>query len=150
MIAKEDSNTKDIIFGWFSTCFFGLGIPVGIFHLFHRRPQIIINEVGIFDRTTHKDFINWEIIRDAYLINIHGQKFISLKVDDNFKPSRKKGKLYKGAARFSEAFGAQELNISLGQVRIDVTKLTEFINAMSKADKNAKRELIKTLPNVLV
>lgn len=140
-ITKGAPGTMDYIMGWFVTCFFGLGIPVGLFHLFDRRPQIIINEAGIFDRTTHKDFINWEIIKDAYPIDIHGQKFISLIVDESFKPSKKKGKLYNSVSRLNEAFGAQELNISLGQIKIDEIKLTEFVMAMTKADKNAKEKL---------
>src|SRR5688572_20606425 len=62
--------------GWMSIRFFGLGYPVGLFHLLDRRPQIIINEAGIFDRTTYKYFINWEVIQDAYPINISAQKFV--------------------------------------------------------------------------
>ena len=127
---------------WFNIGFFGLGYPVGLKHLFDRRPQIIINEIGIFDRTTHKDFINWEIIKDAYPINISGQKFICLVVDEQFKPSKKKGKRYQKAAKFNEAIGAQELNLSLGQIRVDVIKLTEFIILMRSSAKSDKKELI--------
>ncbi len=122
---------------WLNTGFFGLGYPVGLFHLFDRRPQIVINETGIFDRTTNKDFINWEIIKDAYLIDIHKQKFICLVVDEKYKPSQNKGKLYQQTAKFSEAIGAQELNISLGQVKIDPEKLTEFILLMRTATKQS-------------
>lgn len=46
--------------GWMSIGFFGLGYPVGLFQLLDRRPQIIINELGIWDRTTKQDTINWE------------------------------------------------------------------------------------------
>ncbi|HXD91666.1 MAG TPA: STM3941 family protein [Bacteroidia bacterium] len=131
---------------WLNIGFFGLGYPVGLFHLFDRRPQIIINEIGVFDRTTHKDFINWEIIKHAYLIDIHKQKFICLVVNDAFKPSQSKNKLYKKTAEFSEAIGAQELNISLGQIKIDPKKLTEFILLMLTATKPDKTALLtKTL-----
>ena len=54
---------------WLNIGFFGLGYPVGLFHLLDRRPQIIINEIGIFDRTTYKDFINWDVIKGAYPID---------------------------------------------------------------------------------
>src|SRR5688500_19009768 len=56
---------------WLCIGFFGLGIPVGIYQLLDRRPQIIINEFGIFDRTTHHEFINWKIIQDVYLAQVH-------------------------------------------------------------------------------
>jgi len=127
-------------------CFFGLGLPIGLFHLFDSRPQIIINETGIFDRTINKDFINWEIIKDAYLIDINSQNFICLIVDEKFKPSKKKTKLYQQAVRLNEAIGAQELNISLGQIKINPEKLTDFILQMLTASHQDREELInKTL-----
>ena len=128
---------------WLNICFFGLGYPVGLFHFFDRRPQIIINETGIFDRTTNKDFINWEIIQDAYLIDIHKQKFICLVVDEKFKPSQNKSKLYQKTAKFNEAIGAQELSISLGQIKIDPEKLIEFILLMRTANKSKQNYLVK-------
>lgn len=133
---------------WLNIGFFGLGYPVGLSHLFDRRPQIIINETGIFDRTTSSDFINWQIIQDAYLIDIHKQKFICLVVDEKFKPSKNKSKLYQRRTRFSEAIGAQELNISLGQVNIDPQKLTEFILHMRTATNTDKAQLHNNISDV--
>lgn len=147
MILREDGTQTHRIMGWIGTIFFGLSIPVGLFHLFDKRPQVIINEIGIYDRTTHDEFINWKIIKDAYPINIYGQHFICLLVPENFKPSKRKGKFYKSVAKFNEKLGAQELNIQLGQLDIDTLKLTEFIIAMTHAEESQKTELIKTLPN---
>jgi len=84
MITKADGSLTDRITGWFVTLFFGLGIPVGLFQLLDRRPQIIINENGIWDRTTNQDEVKWEQIQGAYPLDIYGQKFISLVVDDTF------------------------------------------------------------------
>ena len=120
---------------WTSIVFFGLGYPVGFFHFFDRRPQVIINEIGIFDRTTHQETINWNIIEDAYLTNVHGLKFICLVVDEQYEPSTKKGKWHKKGAELSKSLGFQELNISLGQVKVDETKLAAFILAMAEANK---------------
>lgn len=134
--------------GWCCIGFFGLAYPIGIYNLIDKKPMIIINEIGIFDRNANQEFINWELIHDAYPINISGQKFICLIIDEKFKPSRKKGKFYKSAVKLNETIGAQELNIHLGQIeKIDEIKLTEFILQMSKADKNTKTELLKTLPH---
>ncbi len=141
---------KEPLIGWSCIGFFGLAYPLGIYNLIDKKPMIIINEVGIYDRSANRDFINWELIHDAYPINISGQKFICLIIDEKFKPSRKKGVIYKSAVKLNEAIGAQELNIHLGQIKkIDEIKLTEFILEMSKADKNTKTELIKTLPNTV-
>jgi len=41
---------------------YGFVYPVALFRLFDRRRQIVINEIGIFDRRTCKDFINWDVI----------------------------------------------------------------------------------------
>ncbi|MFZ6012589.1 MAG: STM3941 family protein [Bacteroidota bacterium] len=125
---------------WMSIGFFGLGYPVGIFHLFDRRPQIIINEIGIFDRTTYTDFINWEVIQDAYPIDISGQKFVCLVVDEHYEPSRKKGKFAKSMSNLSKRIGAQELNISLGQITVDEIKLTAFILTMITVSPEHRRE----------
>lgn len=125
--------------GWMSILFFGLGYPVGLFHLFDRRPQIIINEIGIFDRMAYRDFINWEVITGAYPMDIHNQKFICLIVDENYEPKIKKKEYIK---KFNKDIGAQELNIALGQVQIDEIKLTQFILAMiSLAPENRKEKL---------
>ena len=128
---------------WMSIGFFGLGYPVGLFHLFDRRPQIIINEIGIFDRTTYKDFINWDVIQYAYLIDIHRQKFVCLIVDEKYEPSTKKGGFVKTLSKFSKYVGAQELNISLGQITIDEVKLTEFILTMINVGPENRTEKLK-------
>lgn len=120
--------------------FFGLGYPVGLFHLLDRRPQIIINEIGIFDRTTYKDFINWEVIQGAYPIDISGQKFVCLVVDEKYEPSTNKGKISKSVSNFSKEIGAQELNISLGQITVDEIKLTEFILTMINVRPENRKE----------
>jgi len=136
------------LIGWLCLGFFGLGYPIGIFNLFDKRPMIIMNEIGIFDRSINTDFINWELIQGGYTIEIKGQKFICLIIDKKFKPSKKKGLFYKSVVKLNESIGAQELNINLGQVqKINEEELLDFILQMSKANKTRKAELIKKLPN---
>ncbi|RAV99239.1 STM3941 family protein [Pseudochryseolinea flava] len=121
---------------WMSIGFFGLGYPVGFFHLFDRRPQIIINEIGIFDRMAYRDFINWDVMLSAYPINIHGQKFICLIVDPKFEPKIKAKKFVK---QLNKEIGAQELNISLGQIQIDEKRLIDFIMKMIALPQEARK-----------
>jgi len=40
------------------------------------------------------------------------------------------------------------LNIQLGQLEIDTIQMTDFIIAMTHAEKSKKAELIKTLSNI--
>lgn len=144
-ITRSESSESQIMTGWITTCFFGLAIPVSLFHLFDNRPQIIVNETGIFFRATHNEFINWEVIKDAYPININGQHFICLSVLESFKPSKNRNKFYRSIAKLNKAIGAQELNIHLGQLDVDTMKVTEFIITMSQAEKSKKAELIKNM-----
>ena len=104
---------------WLTICFFGMGIPISLFQLLDRRPQIIVSEIGIFDRTAHEDFINWEIIEDAYVVKVQQQTFICLVVPEEFEPSTHKSRVKKRMAGLSKAIGFQELNISLGNVNVN-------------------------------
>jgi hypothetical protein len=121
---------------------FGIGYSIGIYHLLDRRPQIIINEFGVFDRTTYKDFINWEVIRGAYSIDMMGQKFVVLTVDEKYLASIKKERVLRSISNLVD-FGPQQLNISLGQVAIDEVKLAEFILAMTKLRPEERKEKLK-------
>ena len=134
MITKDESS------GWLITLFFGLGIPVGLFQLFDKRPQIIINENGIWDRTTNQKEVKWEQIQGAYPLDIYGQEFISLVVDDTFVFKLKQ---YKWAAKINEAIGAQKLNLHLSQLRIDKNKMTSFIQEMTETEKRNRPSIIK-------
>lgn len=128
---------------WACIGFFGLGFPISIFQLLDRRPQIIVNEFGVFDRTAHHEFINWEIIRDVYFVELNRQQFICLVVDEAFEPSRRKGKFQQGLARLGKEIGFQELNISLGYVDIDPMRFAEFLLAMRGAAPPERSELVR-------
>lgn len=142
-------NTSKFM-AWSCILFFGMGIPIGLSQLLDGRPQIIINELGIFDRTIHQDFINWEIIHDAYLVSVQGQKFICLVVDEQFEPSKAKGKFGRKMASLSKAIGFQELNLNLVNVQVNAERLTEFILAMRIADRPSREALMKQrLPNLV-
>lgn len=110
-----------------------------------KKPKIIINEIGIWDRTLKSDTINWEIIQEAYLTKIHSQKFICLKVDESYKPSNKKGNLFKASAKLDKLLGFQELKIALAHIKIDAIKLTVFINLMSNSENHSKVEKLKMI-----
>jgi hypothetical protein len=140
MISKEQKGTFDYIMGWCSVSFFGLGIPLGIFVLFDKRPQIIINENGVFDSTLKQGEIKWEQIIEAYPIDIHNQKFISIVVNDTFEF---KERPYKWAEKLNKLVGAQKLNLNLSQIKIDEIKLTELINKIINSEKNERQNHIR-------
>lgn len=131
------------VMAWLTIIFFGLGIPLALFQLFDRRPQIIVSEIGIFDRTAHKDFINWEIIKDAYIVKVQQESFICLVVPEEFEPSNQKSSFKKRMAGLSKAIGFQELNISLGNLNVNAEIMAEFILTMRSADRVSRQSLIK-------
>lgn len=131
---------------WMCIGFFGLGYPAGAYVLFDRRPQIIVNEVGIYDRTVLKDFINWELIHDAYIGKINNACFIALVMKDNVDLT---GIVNATAAGLNKALGFQELNINLSNVKVDEARLAQFIVAMSRADKQERRNHLKQLGSTL-
>lgn len=141
MITQEQYGTTNYIVGWFCTCFFGLGFPVGLFQTFDKRPQIIINENGIWDRTTKQPEIKWEQIIEAYPLDIAGQKFISIVTVDTYVLTEK---LYEWASKINEEIGLQKVNLSLGQINIDDCDLTNLINELSKAEKGERKNLLQS------
>lgn len=140
MILSEPSGSIDNIIGWVGTCFFGLGIPVGLIHTFDRRAQIIITEEGIWDRTLKQDEIKWEQIQEAYPLDIIGQKFIPLIVDETFTPKKK---LYKWAEELNEFLEGQQANLNISQLKIDAQEMTNFLNEIISTDKTERHKVIK-------
>lgn len=141
MITDSPYGSTEYIMGWIGTCFFGLGIPIGLIQLLDRRPQIIINENGIWDRTTKQDEIKWEQIIDVYPFDIYDQKFISIIPDDSFVFKKK---TYKWTSKLNKVMGAQNLNLNLGQTNIDEIKFTELIQNLIKAEKEDRWKIIQS------
>jgi hypothetical protein len=129
-----------VALAWFSLCFFGLAIPTALFSLFDKRPQIIINEIGIFDRTAYKEMINWELVQDGYRVDIHGQRFICVVLDEKAIPLLKVNKSLKN---ISKAMGFQEVNLSLGQLKnSDQEKVEWLVTQLMNANPLERRELM--------
>ncbi|WP_031457256.1 STM3941 family protein [Flavobacterium chungangense] len=140
MILEEQIGTFDYIMGWLCVSFFGLGISLGFFVLFDKRPQIIINENGISDRTLKQGEIKWEQIIETYLIDIHNQKFISIVVCETFEFKKKQ---YKWAEKLNEFVGTQKLNLNLSQIKIDEIELTELLNKIINSEKKERQNHIR-------
>ncbi|HYH14394.1 MAG TPA: STM3941 family protein [Flavisolibacter sp.] len=131
------------VLAWLAILLFGLALLVSFIQLLDRRPPIIINESGVIYRTTRKRFINWEIIQDAYVAEIHSHKFICLLVDPQFELPASKDKWTKKLARLSKALGFQKLNIPLVNVKVDAERLNSLILAMRTADRSTKVTILK-------
>lgn len=129
MVGEANAAPIQKLCGLTAVGFFGLGIVLGCFHLFDRRPQIIINQNGIWDRTTRQDEIKWNQIQKVYIVYIRGQKFISLKVDKTFIW---KNEVKGWVKRLNRIYGLQDINLQLSQLKIDEKRFASFIRKMSK------------------
>lgn len=141
IISKEEIGTFGYIMGWLCSSFFGLGILLGFFVLLDKRPQIMINENGILDRTLKQGQISWEQIIETYPIEIHNQKFISIVVVDVFDFKKKS---YKWVDELNESIGAQRLNLNLSQIKIDEIELNNLLHKIINSERNDRQNHIKT------
>ena len=128
------------LLAWSGACFFGLGMLYGIFNLVDRRPQIVINTDGLFDRMAYKDFINWSLVKDAYVFHINKQTFIGIVIDPAAVHLIKK----QGSLRLSKHLGFQDITLSLGTVKIDEARFRDFIVAMTKAEPIKRTHLLSS------
>lgn len=140
MISREPYGTTDYIWGWVCACLFGLGFPVGLSLIFDKRPQIIMTENGIWDRTTKQDEIKWEQIILAYPIEIYRQKIILLSTDGTFKFKKEPPKWEQ---KINKAFGAGNLNLQITPLDIDENELADFINSLTKKNIKEHRKLLE-------
>jgi hypothetical protein len=143
---------------WVCLCFFGLGIPLGLFNLLDRRPELVFSEDGIFDRLSYsilnkrhdKGHLKWDLIKNVY-VNVYSnsfrgiptskQRFICIEVSDEEKKSLKYNTK---ASKFSHVLGLSDYNIPLMNLKVDDQELLNFIKSMSHADTMTRRNLLLT------
>ena len=112
--------------GWFSIGLFGLGYPIAIFNFFDNRPQLIINQEGIWEKRTKQNLINWKYITNAYPIGWH-QNWVCLQLDKKLT-----------------SIGAQKVYLNLGQIKkVDTNRFIELIMAMSELDSAERKKKLK-------
>ncbi|RTZ02689.1 hypothetical protein EKL98_12545 [Flavobacterium bomense] len=138
----NEKETKFIF--WFCVCFFGIGFLISVFNILDRRVQIIITEVGIWDRSINQELIKWEFIQNAYDIEIHKQVFISIKTDERFVMKKK---IYKWANNLNQKIGAQKINLNLSYIKVDLEKMITFINIMKTERIEEREKLIELYRN---
>ena len=136
-------NETDKIF-WFTLCFFGIGFVLSLFNILDRRTQIIINKIGIWDRTLRQETIKWEYIKDANHIEIYKQVFVTLKTNEKFVPRKK---LYKWAEYLNKSVGGEKVNLNVSYIKIDLEKFVTFINIMKKENIEDRENVMKMYEN---
>lgn len=127
---------------WICTGFFSIGYAVAFINIFDKKPQIIINSKGIWDRSLKFETILWDDILDAYSVNIRREKFIALVVKPEIV---KRKKLYKWAESINRFAGAQKINLYSGNVKVDNNKLLSAIKQLSNEKPENRSSIISKL-----
>lgn len=124
---------------WISILVFGSIFFFSLFNMIDRRSQIIINKIGIWDRSINQDVIKWELIKGANETNVYKQIFISLDLDKDFIIKKKQ---YKWAKKLNELFGAKEINLNLSYIKVDLEKFITLIEVLSHSQIEEREHLI--------
>ena len=121
--------------------FFGAGLLIGLFNMLDIRPQIIIDKIGIWDRTMNQDRINWEFISEIISpIDISRQIFIPLVVDEKFV---RRKKMFKWALDLSKAFGGRDINLNISYIKIDKEKFITLLDILKNEEIENRDEVIE-------
>lgn len=143
-----------VVMGWFlyfhsdaneymalaTMLFFGLGLPISIFNLLDRRPQISINKDGVYDRSSREDRIPWNLIQNAYVRKVHNQSFVCLELKESFKPKTKLNEVM-GSINVNQGF--QQVNISLGPVqKVNPQKIFKLVMKCAGAEAKDIEDII--------
>lgn len=127
---------------WVCVAFFGFGMLVGLHALLDKKPRIILDEEGIWDRSLRRDRIPWSVIQDAYPVRIAGQTFIALVLDEAFDATIK---VASWARYINAGLGTRSLNLNLGQIRVNADKLSATIGILARLDPENRATLLMVM-----
>jgi hypothetical protein len=113
--------------GWLAIIFFGGGALLPLWLIADRRPRLIIDEKGIYDRTLHIDKIPWNEIEGAYKKSVGNQDFICLKLRDSQKYLPNLSGFLKEQLEKNLELGFQPINLNLTGIHGKTDQILELI-----------------------
>jgi hypothetical protein len=126
---------------WAGIGFFTPCMLVGLYNLLDRRPQIILDEKGIYDRTLHREAIPWAAIRYAYPVKSHGVCFIALALDESFIARLKMS----AWSRLNRAVGFQPFNLNLVYINANPEKLCTVVLLLARLAPEERATFLEVL-----
>lgn len=133
-------NKLDTFIYYLGLLLFGSGTILFIYYFFFTRPRIIISKTGIWDHTMKSGEVRWENIEAIQLLNILGEKFISITLSEDFL---KNNNIKKRSATYKRLFGSSSHTISIGLIHIDEMFLGDFIIKMMEASDLEREQIFK-------
>ncbi|MCO6148408.1 STM3941 family protein [Flavobacterium sp. NRK1] len=134
---------------WLFAGIFSLGYVVGFSNLFDRRPQIIINNKGIWDRRLKFETLLWDDIIKVYpfhvrtpRLNLKSHSFICLAL----KPEISKKRIApKWVENFNRKVRAQKASISVSDIKVNDEKLLSAIKQLCAEQPENRAAIISKL-----
>jgi hypothetical protein len=128
--------------GWLGTCFFGLGIPVGLFMVFDRRPSVIINEEGITIRNLKKIFLEWQHISEAAMMSTNKSQMICLYLKDGFSLNTGKVGFRKKMHQLNKNMGYGDAAIPVFNLKVNPERLLNLVVMLINAESPERKNLL--------
>ncbi len=141
-------NSDKAVAGWSCIIIALLASIVGFYNLFDRRPQIIMNDDGITERTFKGEVIEWDAILNVDELFYRGQYYVRLMVDKDYKPTLVRSHWLFRIDRYYARAGVKALYIKVSMLTVSSGDLTNFIHAMAGADNSRRDELIWVAPGM--
>lgn len=131
-------KSAEVWVGWMCIAFFGAGIPLFARQLFDGRPRVILDDVGVFDRTLGVGTIPWSDIEGAYIRRIHDNPFVCLRLRNAEHWTRSLTPTHQKMANANVNLGFQPLNINLLGTSIDPELVLDIV--LKKSAEHVKAE----------
>ena len=132
-ILSIENDLKSIVISWSCVIFFGFAFLIFLWQIFDTRPRVVIDQIGVYDRTLGVGIIEWEDIEHAYLNSLMKNDFISLVLKNPEKYLHKLSKPKAKLAKYNRTLGFETININLSGVNIDSREVFDiFIKQLTK------------------
>ena len=104
--------------------------------LFDRKPRLIINNEGIYDRSLKIDTIDWYDIESAYIQKIREAHFICLTLKDEGKYINEIYQTNNKIKVIKDYFGMEAININIDGLAISEAELLQTIKEQISQHQN--------------
>lgn len=92
-----------------------------------RRPRVIINDAGIYDRSMKVGRIDWSDVTGAYVRRLRGTSFVCIELRDAARYTNRLSGALRHRAEEHRRLGLTELSVNLGDTDADAERVCEVI-----------------------
>jgi len=123
--------------GWMNIFLFGCGcIPIFFWQVLDSKPRLVIDDMGVFDRTLGVGKIPWEEITGAYKMTIQGNAFVCLNLPNADRYVSKLNPIKKALLKTDEKLGFTPISLNLSGTNVDADQVVEFILKMIETKRS--------------